>query len=128
MRHPLLFPTGFVGSLLRLMRFKPEDCYVDLGAAEAEIRLGWMFTGRFPATAIVSAEHFTGKVRATKGARVQRLRGGRLTVMTMPAPLVSLRLDPPQQIGVMGIPGDVREMIVSVADPDALIADVSGAA
>ena len=127
MRHPLTYPTGVVASLLRLMRIKAEDCYIDLGPAEAEVRLGWMFRQRFPATAIVSAERFTGQVTPTTGARVQRLKGGRLTVMTMPEPLVALKLDPPQRLRVMRIPGTVREIIASVADPDALIADVRGA-
>ncbi|HEX8085972.1 MAG TPA: hypothetical protein VF529_16895 [Solirubrobacteraceae bacterium] len=127
MRHPLTYPSGTIASLLRLMRIKPEDCYIDLGPAEAEVRLGWMFRQRFPATAIVAAERFTGHVQPTTGARVQRLKGGRMTVMTMPQPLVVLKLDPPQRLRVMRIPGTVREIVASVADPDALIADVNAA-
>ena len=128
MRHPLLFPPGVVGGLLRATRLTPDRCYVDVGAVEAEVRLGWMFSTRFPAPAIAGAEPFTGRLQRSQGARVRLVHDGMLAVTTRPEGLVALRLDPPQRMRVLKVPSTVHTVVVSVADPVALIEDVSGAA
>ena len=110
------------------MRLTPERCYVDVGAVEAEVRLGWMFSTRFPATAIARAEPFTGRLQRSQGARVRLMHDGLLAVQTMPRGLVALHLDPPQRMSVMAVPSTVHTVVASVADPEALMADVNGGA
>ena len=80
--------------------------------------MGWAFRARLPRASVLSAERWPGRTpsRGVHGFN------GRWLVNGSGKGLVSIRLDPPQRAFAVGFPIRLRELIVSVDDPPAVLA------
>jgi hypothetical protein len=119
-RIPILYSRGY-GLILGLMGLPRHSAYVELDDALVRVRLGWAFHASFNRNRVESAEH-TPDVLMTAGAHGWR---GRWLVNGATGPIVTIRLRGPASAFVLGFPIRLREIAVSVADPDALIAALS---
>jgi hypothetical protein len=101
-----------------LVFLPPSGAWVDVGDDEVECRMGWAFRARFPRAAVKSVG------RASRAPLSRGVHGfaGRWLVNGAGAPIVSVELAEPQRAWVLGIPVRLRELQVSVDDPDALAA------
>jgi hypothetical protein len=114
-RFPIRF-EGWYSVLSSALRLRPSDAYVEVRGDEVECRMGWAFRAGFPRSAVVRAARLDRKVfsRGVHGF------GGRWLVNGAGAPIVAITLDPPQRARVVGLPLRLRELLVSVDDPEAL--------
>ena len=94
----------------------PSKSYVELGADEVEVRMGWAFRSRFPRSAIAACAAVDHRPldRGVHGF------GGRWLVNGSGAGILSIKLDPPQSASFMGLRVALRELLVSVHDPASL--------
>jgi hypothetical protein len=119
-RVPILYSRGY-GLVLTLMGLRPRASYIELDDDLVRVRLGWAFHTSFNRYRIESAER-TPDVLMTAGAHGWR---GRWLVNGASGPIVTIRLREPVSAFALGFPIRLREIAVSVADPDALIAALS---
>ena len=98
----------------------PNAAYLDIRSDAVRVRMGVGFRAEFPRASIRSPQHFPN--RSSIG--VHGGRGGWL-VNGASGPLVAFCLDPPSRARVYGVPVRLRKLVVSVDDPDALIAELS---
>jgi hypothetical protein len=110
--------SPFKGTLLRLFLLPQRMSYVDVRGDEVRVRMGWGFSARLPRAAITDVSR-EKRIWVTAGAHGWR---GRWLVNGASGPIVGIRVDPPARGRVIGVPIEVREVQVSVEDPDALIA------
>ena len=82
------------------------------------VQLGWAFRARFPRSAVAAIDRPT-RAPISRGAHGWR---GRWLVNGAGRPLVDITLEPRQRAWVMGFPVRLVHLIVSVDDPDGLIA------
>jgi hypothetical protein len=82
------------------------------------VSMGWGFRATVPLASITSAEHHSGRITSW-GAHGWR---GRWLVNGSSRGVVVLTIDPPATARVLGVPVTLKELAVSVTDPDALIA------
>lgn len=82
------------------------------------VSMGWGFSADIPLASVTKAHRFHGRVFAwgVHGFR------GRWLVNGSSEGIVELRIDPPVKARMMGAPVTLRELLVSVTDPDDLIA------
>lgn len=108
---------GALGSLFVALGMTPGRSYLELGADEIVVRMGWAFHARVPRRAIGSAR----RVADTVSIGVHGWRG-RWIVNGAGGPMVAIAVDPPARARAVGFPTKLRELLVSVDDPDALVA------
>lgn len=106
--------------LLVVCGMPPNAAYLDIGPESVRVRMGVGFRAEFSRASIRCPRRFRNKV----SVGVHGGRGGWL-VNGAQGPLVAFGLDPPSQARVYGVPVRLRELAVSVDDPDALIAELS---
>ena len=114
-------PIRFTGVLryMWLAGVRPSRSWVEVTPGRVEVRLGWGFRLDAPRASVRSAAHDDRPVRAW-GAHGWR---GRWLVNGSSQGVVRLDLDPPARARVLGLlRPPVRELRVSVQDPDALVA------
>ena len=116
-RFPIRYSRG-KGLLLRCVALPASGAYVEVGDRSVRVRLGWAFRASFDRTRVETA-HRSPRVRFTAGAHGRR---GRWLVNGASGPLVTVRLNGPIRAWVAGFPVRLREVVVSVADPEALMA------
>lgn len=104
-----------------LLFLSPSQCYLELTDDEVEVRFSWAFRARFPRRAVASAEACRKRVLSLG---VHGLFG-RWLVNGSSQGLVTLRLEPTQRARMMGLPISLRELMVSVEEPDALLGVLS---
>lgn len=121
LRFPIrIDPTSRV--LLRTALVKPKDAMVIVDDAHVEVRMGWAFRARFPRSA----------VRTVGGASRRPLsRGvhgwnGRWLVNGSGEGIRVVQLAPSQRARVCGFPVKLRELWVSLEDPEAFQAALGG--
>ncbi len=119
-RIPILYSRGY-GLALAAMGLPKRSAAVEIDDALVRVRLGWAFHTSFNRNRIESSEH-TPDVLMTAGAHGWR---GRWLVNGASGPIVTIRLREPVSAFALGFPIRLREIAVSVADPDALIAALS---
>jgi hypothetical protein len=85
---------------------------------ELTVRQSWTFNATVPRSAITGAT----KLERTYASRGAHGWGGRWLVNGAGDGLVSITIDPAGRGNVAGFPVKLRELIVSVDDPDALVA------
>ena len=114
-RFPISFDRWY-GFLSCAFGLPAATAYVDLGAEEVEVRMGWAFRSRFPRSAVrsISAPARMPLSRGVHGF------GGRWLVNGSGRGLVQLELNPAQRAYVCGLPVALRELSVSVTDSAAL--------
>jgi hypothetical protein len=116
---PVRFPIRF-GTLKPFfvaIGLTPARCWIDIGPDVVRARMGWSFGTDVPRPSIRSAHRVHGK-RWSIGVHGWR---GRWLVNGARGPLVALEIAPSGHARVLGVRVRLRELIVSVEEPDALI-------
>ena len=119
-RIPIRYSPG-KGMLLRLCGVPARAAYVEVDDSRVRVRMGWAFRAEFDRSRVESA-YGAPNVHLTAGAHGWR---GRWLVNGASGPIVAIRLNGPVRAWVLGFPVRLRELLVSVADPESLIASVS---
>lgn len=94
----------------------PAASYVEVHEATVLVRMGWGFSTRFPRASVARVwqlDHapISRGVHGWMGRWLVNGSGDRIAV---------LELDPPARAHVMGFPVKLRQLLVSVEDPNAL--------
>ncbi len=120
-RFPIRFDRGYA-VLSSALLLPPSQAYVDVGKGEIAARMGWAFRTRFPRSAISGAAPL-GRRAISRG-----VHGffGRWLVNGSGDGIVSIDIAPPHRAWVLGFPVALKQLMVSVDDPAAFIAAVSG--
>jgi hypothetical protein len=115
MRFPIRFDAWY--RLLSTAVFLPlSGAYVDVENDRAEVRMSWGFRASFPVAAVVRTSLLDRKPisRGVHG------RKGRWLVNGSGKGIVVIDLEPEQDAQVVGFPVHLRQLMVSVEDPDGL--------
>ncbi len=116
-RFPIRY-TLLKGLVLRAVGVPARAAYVEIGVTKVRVRLGWVFHAAFDRSRVESS-HRSRSVRMSAGAHGWR---GRWLVNGASGPIVSIRLNGPVRAWVAGYPVRLREVAVSIADPEELMA------
>lgn len=116
-RYPLLFDEWY-GILSRLLFLPPSSSYVEVNSNHVNVRMSWAFRSCFPRTAVVAV----AAVNTRPLSRGVHGFAGRWLVNGSADGILSIDLEPPQRGYVMGFPIRLRQLLVSVAEPEALAA------
>jgi len=120
-RFELSRPNPAMKALLVALGVRDSATRVDLDDADLEVRLGWQFSLRVPRTSVVSAARDDGRVYGWGAHTSFR---GRWLVNTSSHGLVRLTIDPPARGHCTRVPVTVRELRISLADPDAFLTEL----
>jgi hypothetical protein len=114
-RFPVRFERWY-RVLSSALLLPPSESYVEVRDGEIECKMGWAFRARFPRAAVAGTRRFERKPlsRGVHGF------AGRWLVNGAGAPILAIDLVPPQRARVVGVPVRLRQLLVSVDDPDAL--------
>lgn len=115
-RIPILFDRWYAVLSTALGLF-PSSSYLQVTNDVIHVRMGWAFRAAFPKRAIASTEIASRNVvsRGVHGF------AGRWLVNGSGQGLVTINLNPVQRCHVLGLPLRLKQLIVSVADPGALV-------
>jgi hypothetical protein len=116
-RLPIRF--GRLRPLFATLGIAPRRSYLGLAPDVVRVRMGWAFGAEVPRTSIRAAR----RVRDAISIGVHGRRG-RWLVNGAAGPLVAVAIDPPAPARVLGFPVRLRELVVSVDDPDALVREL----
>lgn len=119
-RFPIRY-SRVKGSVLRVAGAPARSAYVEIADGRVRIRMGWAFRTVFDLDRVESASRGR-RVRVTAGVHGWR---GHWLVNGASGPIVSIRLAGHARAWVAGYPVRLREVSVSTADPDGLIAALS---
>ena len=100
----------------------PRRSYLELATDRVRIRMGWSFRAEIPRPSLRSPRRVPNAISI--GVHGWR---GRWLVNGAAGPLVAVAIDPPAPARVLGFPIRLRELTVSVEDPEAVIAELSPA-
>jgi len=92
--------------------------WIDVNAETVTVQMSYGFRGSFDRSAIRSVRPLEGRRPLSIGVHGW---GGRWLVNGTREGLVVIDLDPPARARVLGVPVKLRQLIVSVADPDLLV-------
>jgi hypothetical protein len=117
---PRRFPIRFTGAnrLMSVLGIVPARCSVELDEGQLHVRFSWAFRLHVPLADVRGAGPYAGPVWGW-GAHGWR---GTWLVNGSSSGIVRVGFDPPGRGVVAGWPVRVRELRVSVDDPDGLIA------
>ena len=118
-RFPIRFSSGN-SILMRALLVPPSSAYLDLDDDELHVRMGWAFTAGIPRR--LAARAGLGKpptIRLTAGAHGWR---GRWLVNGAPDGIVTIDLSEPVRAFVSGFPIKLKELSVSLDDPEGFLA------
>jgi hypothetical protein len=118
-RFPIRF-SSVNGVLFRGLLLPPSTAYVELDDTAIRVRMGWAFAAKIPRQLVAKAG--PGKppaLRLTAGAHGW---AGRWLVNGAPDGIVTLDLSEPVRGLVSGFPVRLKELSVSLEDPDAFLA------
>lgn len=109
-------------ALMGALGMAPRNSYVETGGdTTIRVRMGWAFRADIHRRAIVAAERRPGYVWWAYGVH----GGGRRWIVNGSGHnIVKLRIDPPARARVIGLPVKLRELWVSLEDPDGLLAAI----
>ncbi len=102
----------------------PRHSAIRVSDDAVEVKMGvggWAFGGTVPRSSIVEIKTLTGPVWAW-GAHGWK---GRWLVNGSSDGLVSLTLQPPAPARTLGYPLKVRELVLSLADPDGFVSELA---
>lgn len=99
----------------------PKHSEVQVRDGALHVAMGWGFTAEIPLASITQARRWEGRITSwgVHGFR------GRWLVNGSSDGVVALTIDPPVKAKVCGVPVTLRQLGISVTDPDALIAAVN---
>ena len=114
-----LFPIRFDGwyrVLSSAVLIRPSGSYVAVHGDEIEVRMDWAFRARFARSAVVSVV----ETDARPLSRGVHGFAGRWLVNGSARGLLAIGLKPAQRAYVVGFPVRLRQLVVSVDEPDTL--------
>jgi hypothetical protein len=119
-RIPIRF--GRLGWTLTMMGCTPSSSYLDVDDDLLRVRMGYAFRADVPRPSVRSAE------RAPDSPLSIGVHGwrGRWIVNGAASPMVAISVNPQARARVLGFPVKLRELRVSVDDPEALITALAG--
>lgn len=120
-RFPIRFETLY-GLVSTAVLLPPAHASVDIDDDLVHVRMGWAFQATFPRTSIVAAAP-APNVLLTRGVHGF---GGRWLVNGAGTGLVRLELAPSSRARVLGVRVSLRELVMSVEDPSALLDELAG--
>lgn len=99
----------------------PKHSEVQVRDGALHVAMGWGFAAEIPLASITEARRWEGRITSwgVHGFR------GRWLVNGSSDGVVALTIDPPVKAKVCGVPVTLRQLGISVTDPDALIAAVN---
>ena len=111
---------GRLKPLIVVCGITPGRSYLDIDPDRISIRMGWGFSADVPRASVRSV------ARAPDSPWSIGVHGwkGRWIVNGAAGPMVSIRIDPAARARTVGFPVTLRELLVSVDDPDALVAEL----
>lgn len=118
-RFPIRFSSAN-GILFRGLLIAPSSAFVELDPDTIHVRMSWAFSARIPRQLVAKAA--PGKpptIRFTAGAHGWR---GRWLVNGAADGIVTLELAEPVRAHVSGFPIRLKELSVSLEDPDGFLA------
>ena len=122
-RFPIRF--GRLYALLsRAALLPPSKSFVDVGLHEIHVRMAWAFDARFPRAAVKSIAPLDRRP-LSRGVHGY---GGRWLVNGSGDQILLLTLEPEQRAKVMGAPVTLRELWISLEDPEGFTRAVKGPA
>lgn len=95
---------------------RPSEAYVEVTDDDVTVAMGWAFRARFPRSAVASTE----RLEATPLSRGVHGLAGRWLVNGAGDNILVMDLRPAQLARVLGFPVQLRQLMVSVDDPEAL--------
>ncbi len=101
--------------LLAVLLLPARFAYISVDGDVVKVRMGWAFRTKFPRSSVESVTNFRPVVSV--GAHGWR---GRWLVNGANRPIATIRLSPSARARVLGFPVNLRELLVSVDDRDAL--------
>lgn len=116
-RFPIRFDAWY-RILSSALLLRPSDSYVDVNDDEVSIQMGWAFHSRFPRSSVGA----TSRLDNSPLSRGVHGFAGRWLVNGSGAGILSIDLHPTQRARVLGFPVRLRQLLVSVDDPEALAA------
>lgn len=116
-RFPIRFDAPF-RALAALLLLSPSDSYVEVQGNEVRVRMAWQFRSRFAMSAVAGVTEYKQKP-ISRGVHGW---AGRWLVNGSGDHIVSIALAPPQRGYVMGFPVRLKTLLVSVVDPEAVMA------
>ena len=118
-RIPIRFERWYALLSSALLLF-PSDSFVEIREDEVECRMGWAFRARFPRSAVSAVKRFE-RWPLSRGVHGFN---GRWLVNGSGNGIATIELEPPQRAHVLGVPVKLRQLLVSVDDPEALAEDL----
>jgi hypothetical protein len=118
-RFEFTTPNPAMRTLLSTLLVRGRETRVDLDDADLDVRMGWLFQVRLPRTSITSARE---DHRRVYGWGVHTSFRGRWLVNTASQGQVRLTIDPPARGRCTGVPVTVRELRLSLQEPQAFLA------
>jgi hypothetical protein len=116
-RFPIRFDTWY-GILSRALLLPPSRCYVEVDGEDVHVQMGWAFRSDFQKTAIASVAE-THQHPISRGVHGF---AGRWLVNGSGRGMLTMNLTPPQRGYVTGFPVRLKQLMVSVIEPSALVA------
>jgi hypothetical protein len=115
MRFPIRFEPAF-RILCKTLFLSPAEAHVDVADDLVLVKFSWAFRATFPRVSIASATLYP-KRPMSRGVHGF---GGRWLVNGAGDGVLDLRFEPIQRGHVLGWPVTLRQLLVSVDDPNAL--------
>lgn len=108
---------------LRLVGFGPRRSTVQLRDTELRVHMGWGFDAVIPRRAIIQARR-RGPIWYTAG--VHTTFRGRWIVNGAASGIVALDVMPPVSVRTLGFTANLKELDLSLVEPDAFLASLKG--
>jgi hypothetical protein len=102
--------------LSSVLLIPPSASYVEIQGDQVHVRMSWAFRATFPRAAVISVT----PSQARPISRGVHGLAGRWLVNGSSQGILTLDLEPAQRGHVMGIPIRLRQLLVSLDDPDGL--------
>lgn len=112
------FRYSGVTALMKVLGLGPGLSRIEVGADGVHVVMGWGFRARIPRSSIRGARLSDGRV----GGIGVHGWGGRWLVNGSLDGIVDIDIDPPARAVAVGFPVKLRQLRVSVEDPEGLIA------
>ena len=116
-RFPIQFGR-FNAGLMGLLGMGPHNSYVEVGDDELRVRIGWSFQASVPRSSITKVGR-RGYVWWAYGVHGG---AGRWIVNGSGHNMVTVRIDPPARGRVLGVRVKLKELWLSLEDPDGFLA------
>ena len=115
-RFPIRFDAAY-RMLSTALLIPPSKSFVELDEEEVRIRMAWAFLARFPRSAIGSVTSYDRKP-VSRGVHGW---AGRWLVNGSGEGIIAISLKSSARAHLLGFPVQLRELLVSVEDPEGLM-------